>query len=184
MLSLHPRYPVLKVPAPARLSAAVAQGLIMPEGRPPGDGNIGLHVSHTIGGREPLRSFPLIQVPPPSGTRPRLHLYMCYTTRRKADRARDARGGRIGSGPADQLGRDVGAHRPGRPGPRLEARLSPKGRLAHSRVTRPRAPVRLCQPSWPSQPGRPPRSPARSPAHAPPRHASCPISRAAQRSSA
>ena len=50
MLSLHPRYPVLKVPAPARLSAAVAQGLIMPEGRPPGDGNIGLHISHTIGG--------------------------------------------------------------------------------------------------------------------------------------
>ena len=47
MLSLHPRYPVLKVPAPARLSAAVAQGLMMPEGRPPGAGNIGLHVSHT-----------------------------------------------------------------------------------------------------------------------------------------
>ena len=35
MLSLHPRYPVLKVPAPARLSAAVAQGLIMPEGEAP-----------------------------------------------------------------------------------------------------------------------------------------------------
>ena len=50
MLSLHPRYPVLKVPAPARLAAAVAQGLIMPEGGPPGDGNIGLHISHTIGG--------------------------------------------------------------------------------------------------------------------------------------
>ena len=50
MPSLHPRYPVLKVPAPARLSAAVAQGLIMPEGGPPGDGNIGLHISHTIGG--------------------------------------------------------------------------------------------------------------------------------------
>ena len=50
MLSLHPRYPVLKVPAPARLSAAVAQGLIMPEGRPPGAGNIGLHISHTIRG--------------------------------------------------------------------------------------------------------------------------------------
>ena len=47
MLSLHPRYPVLKVPAPARLSAAVAQGLIMPEGGPLRDGNIGLHVSHT-----------------------------------------------------------------------------------------------------------------------------------------
>ena len=44
MLSLHPRYPVLKVPAPARLSAAVAQGLMMPEGRPPGAVNIGLHV--------------------------------------------------------------------------------------------------------------------------------------------
>ncbi len=50
MPSLHPRYPVLKVPAPARLSAAVAQGLIMPEGGPPEDGNIGLHISHTIGG--------------------------------------------------------------------------------------------------------------------------------------
>ncbi len=50
MPSLHPRYPVLKVPAPARLAAAVAQGLIMPEGGPPGDGNIGLHISHTIGG--------------------------------------------------------------------------------------------------------------------------------------
>ena len=50
MPSLHPRYPVLKVPAPARLSAAVAQGLIMPEGGPPGAGNIGLHISHTIGG--------------------------------------------------------------------------------------------------------------------------------------
>ena len=50
MLSLHPRYPVLKVPAPARLSAAVAQGLMMPEGRPLWAGNIGLHVSHTIGG--------------------------------------------------------------------------------------------------------------------------------------
>ena len=49
MPSLHPRYPVLKVPAPARLSAAVAQGLIMPEGGPPEDGNIGLHISHTIG---------------------------------------------------------------------------------------------------------------------------------------
>ena len=47
MPSLHPRYPVLKVPAPARLSAAVAQGLMMPEGRPSGDGNIGLHISHT-----------------------------------------------------------------------------------------------------------------------------------------
>ena len=31
MQSLHPRYPVLKVPAPARLAAAVAQGLMMPE---------------------------------------------------------------------------------------------------------------------------------------------------------
>ena len=51
MLSLHPRYPVLKVPAPARLSAAVAQGLMMPEGGPLWGGNIGLHVSHTIGGR-------------------------------------------------------------------------------------------------------------------------------------
>ena len=50
MLSLHPRYPVLKVPAPARLAAAVAQGLIMPEGRPLRAGNIGLHISHTIGG--------------------------------------------------------------------------------------------------------------------------------------
>ena len=50
MPSLHPRYPVLKVPAPARLSAAVAQGLIMPEGGPFGDGNIGLHISNTIGG--------------------------------------------------------------------------------------------------------------------------------------
>ena len=50
MLSLHPRYPVLKVPAPARLSAAVAQGLMMPEGGPLWAGNIGLHVSHTIGG--------------------------------------------------------------------------------------------------------------------------------------
>ena len=50
MLSLHPRYPVLKVPAPARLSAAVAQGLMMPEGRPLWAGNIGLHISHTIGG--------------------------------------------------------------------------------------------------------------------------------------
>ena len=47
MLSLHPRYPVLKVPAPARLSAAVAQGLMMPEARPLRAGNIGLHVSHT-----------------------------------------------------------------------------------------------------------------------------------------
>ena len=47
MLSLHPRYPVLKVPAPARLSAAVAQGLMMPEGGPLWAGNIGLHVSHT-----------------------------------------------------------------------------------------------------------------------------------------
>ena len=50
MLSLHPRYPVLKVPAPARLSAAVAQELMMPEGEPPGAGNIGLHVSHTSRG--------------------------------------------------------------------------------------------------------------------------------------
>ena len=50
MLSLHPRYPVLKVPAPARLSAAVAQGLMMPEGGPLWAGNLGLHVSHTIGG--------------------------------------------------------------------------------------------------------------------------------------
>ena len=50
MLSLHPRYPVLKVPAPARLAAAVAQGLMMPEGRPLRAGNIGLHISHTIGG--------------------------------------------------------------------------------------------------------------------------------------
>ena len=49
MLSLHPRYPVLKVPAPARLSAAVAQGLIMPEGGPLWAGNIGLHISNTIG---------------------------------------------------------------------------------------------------------------------------------------
>ncbi len=49
MLSLHPRYPVLKVPAPARLSAAVAQGLMMPEARPPGAGNIGLHILNTIG---------------------------------------------------------------------------------------------------------------------------------------
>lgn len=55
MLSLHPRYPVLKVPAPARLAAAVAQGLIMPEGGPSGDGNIGLHISHTIGGPSPDR---------------------------------------------------------------------------------------------------------------------------------
>ena len=38
MQSLHPRYPVLKVPAPARLSAAVAQGLMMPETGPPGAG--------------------------------------------------------------------------------------------------------------------------------------------------
>ena len=36
--SLHPRYPVLKVPAPARLAAAVAQGLIMPEDQAPGAG--------------------------------------------------------------------------------------------------------------------------------------------------
>ena len=49
MQSLHPRYPVLKVPAPARLSAAVAQGLIMPEGRPPGGVNIGLHILHIYG---------------------------------------------------------------------------------------------------------------------------------------
>ena len=47
MLSLHPRYPVLKVPAPARLSAAVAQGLMMPEGGPLWAGNIGLHILHT-----------------------------------------------------------------------------------------------------------------------------------------
>ena len=59
MPSLHPRYPVLKVPAPARLSAAVAQGLIMPEGRPTGDGNIGLHISHTIGGG--FRARPVAQ---------------------------------------------------------------------------------------------------------------------------
>ena len=47
MPSLHPRYPVLKVPAPARLSAAVAQGLIMPEDRPPGGGNLRLHILYT-----------------------------------------------------------------------------------------------------------------------------------------
>ena len=47
MLSLHPRYPVLKVPAPARLSAAVAQGLMMPEDRPPGGGNLRLHILYT-----------------------------------------------------------------------------------------------------------------------------------------
>ena len=46
MLSLHPRYPVLKVPAPARLSAAVAQGLMMPEGGPFGAGNLRLHILH------------------------------------------------------------------------------------------------------------------------------------------
>ena len=57
MLSLHPRYPVLKVPAPARLSAAVAQGLMMPEDRPPGGGNIGLHILYTYGeGRGALYS--------------------------------------------------------------------------------------------------------------------------------
>ena len=68
MLSLHPRYPVLKVPAPARLSAAVAQGLMMPEARPLWAGNIGLHVSHTIGGmlsqsRNPTPRLP--QAPTP-----------------------------------------------------------------------------------------------------------------------
>ena len=47
MQSLHPRYPVLKVPAPARPAAAVAQGLMMPETGPPGGGNIGLHISYT-----------------------------------------------------------------------------------------------------------------------------------------
>ena len=50
MPSLHPRYPVLKVPAPARLAAAVAQGLIMPEGGPPGPG-ISVSTSRTqLGG--------------------------------------------------------------------------------------------------------------------------------------
>ena len=54
MQSLHPRYPVLKVPAPARLAAAVAQGLMMPEPGAPGGGNIGLHISYTYGeGRAP-----------------------------------------------------------------------------------------------------------------------------------
>ena len=48
MQSLHPRYPVLKVPAPARLSAAVAQGLMMPETGAPGGGNIGLHILNTF----------------------------------------------------------------------------------------------------------------------------------------
>ena len=47
MQSLHPRYPVLKVPAPARLSAAVAQGLMMPEAGAPGGGNLRLHILHT-----------------------------------------------------------------------------------------------------------------------------------------
>ena len=49
MQSLHPRYPVLKVPAPARLAAAVAQGLMMPETGAPGGGNIGLHILNTFG---------------------------------------------------------------------------------------------------------------------------------------
>ena len=49
MQSLHPRYPVLKVPAPARLSAAVAQGLMMPETGAPGGGNLRLHILHTYG---------------------------------------------------------------------------------------------------------------------------------------
>ena len=62
MQSLHPRYPVLKVPAPARLSAAVAQGLMMPETGAPGGGNIDLHIWHTYGGGRGalLSSFPLI----------------------------------------------------------------------------------------------------------------------------
>ena len=47
MQSLHPRYPVLKVPAPARLAAAVAQGLIMPEGGPAGGVNLRLHILYT-----------------------------------------------------------------------------------------------------------------------------------------
>ena len=47
MQSLHPRYPVLKVPAPARLSAAVAQGLMMPETGTPGGGNLHLHILYT-----------------------------------------------------------------------------------------------------------------------------------------
>ena len=48
MQSLHPRYPVLKVPAPARLSAAVAQGLMMPETGAPGGGNLHLHILYTF----------------------------------------------------------------------------------------------------------------------------------------
>ena len=54
MQSLHPRYPVLKVPAPARLAAAVAQGLMMPERAAPGGGNIGLHIPYTFRGARPL----------------------------------------------------------------------------------------------------------------------------------
>ena len=50
MQSLHPRYPVLKVPAPARLAAAVARGLMMPETGAPGGGNLHLHILYTYGG--------------------------------------------------------------------------------------------------------------------------------------
>ena len=58
--SLHPRYPVLKVPAPARLAAAVAQGLIMPEDQAPGGGNLRLHVLHTYGGGGGPLTIPFI----------------------------------------------------------------------------------------------------------------------------
>ena len=60
--SLHPRYPVLKVPAPARLAAAVAQGLIMPEDQAPGGGNIGLHILHTYGAEGAFPSISLTYI--------------------------------------------------------------------------------------------------------------------------
>ena len=67
MLSLHPRYPVLKVPAPARLAAAVAQGLIMPEGGPLWAGNIGLHILNTYSDR---RERPVPSALPAEGKKP------------------------------------------------------------------------------------------------------------------
>ena len=67
MQSLHPRYPVLKVPAPARLAAAVAQGLMMPETGAPGGGNIGLHILHTFGSYgAPSSLLPLLYISGPT----------------------------------------------------------------------------------------------------------------------
>ena len=68
MQSLHPRYPVLKVPAPARLAAAVAQGLMMPETGATGGGNIGLHILNTF--QSPQHPSLSCNRPEGSGARP------------------------------------------------------------------------------------------------------------------